>query len=156
VSVCFQVMTSTVLDLTSRMRHPSSVQTCRSVTWQYTAASWQDPCFVFMGFQVQSRSAGRLIWSLQTNVRRISQIAPRLIPSKSLPIHYFTNPILQFLAVVTLRDSCEVRTECRFHFVVVTLCDSCEVRTESRFHFVVETKCDSCDVRTESRFHFVV
>jgi hypothetical protein len=40
--------------------------------------------------------------------------------------------------VVTLCDSCEVRTESRFHFVVVALCDSCEVRTESRFHFVVE------------------
>jgi hypothetical protein len=39
---------------------------------------------------------------------------------------------------------------------VVTLCDSCEVRTESRFHFVVVTLCDSCEVRTESRFHFVV
>jgi hypothetical protein len=58
--------------------------------------------------------------------------------------------------VVTLCDSCEVRTESRFHFVVVTLCDSCEVRTESRFHFVVMTLCDSCEVRTESRFHFVL
>jgi hypothetical protein len=58
--------------------------------------------------------------------------------------------------VVTLRDSCEVRTESRFNFVVVTLCDSCEVRTESRFHFVVVTLRDSCEVRTESRFHFVV
>jgi hypothetical protein len=38
---------------------------------------------------------------------------------------------------------------------VVTLCDSCEVRTESRFHFVVVTLCDSCEVRTESRYHFV-
>jgi hypothetical protein len=38
---------------------------------------------------------------------------------------------------VTLRDSCEVRIESRFHFVVVALRDSCEVRTESRFHFVV-------------------
>jgi hypothetical protein len=53
-------------------------------------------------------------------------------------------------------DSCEVRTESRFHFVVVTLCDSCEVRTESRFHFVVVTLRDSREVRTESRFHFVV
>jgi hypothetical protein len=58
--------------------------------------------------------------------------------------------------VVKLCDSCEVRTESRFHFVVVTLCDSCEVRTESRFNFVVVTLCDSCEVRTESRFHFVV
>jgi hypothetical protein len=40
------------------------------------------------------------------------------------------------------------------NFVVVTLCDSCEVRTESRFHFVVVTLCDSCEVRTESRFEF--
>jgi hypothetical protein len=39
---------------------------------------------------------------------------------------------------------------------VVTLCDSCEVRTESRFHFVVVTLRDSCEVRTESRFYFVV
>jgi hypothetical protein len=58
--------------------------------------------------------------------------------------------------VVTLCDSCQVRTESRFHFVVVTLCDSCEVRTESHFHFVVVTLCDSCEVRTESRFHLVV
>jgi hypothetical protein len=58
--------------------------------------------------------------------------------------------------VVTLCDSCEVRTESRFRFVVVTLCDSCEVRIESRFHFVVVMLRDSCDVRTESRFHFVV
>jgi hypothetical protein len=58
--------------------------------------------------------------------------------------------------VVTLCDSCEVRTESRFHFVVVTLCDSCEVRTESRFYFVVGTLRDSREVRTESRFHFVV
>jgi hypothetical protein len=58
--------------------------------------------------------------------------------------------------MVTLCDSCEVRTECRFHFVVVTLCDSCEVRTECRFHFVVVTLRDSCEVRTESRFYFVV
>jgi hypothetical protein len=39
---------------------------------------------------------------------------------------------------------------------VVTLCDSCEVRTESRFHFVLVTLRDSHEVRTESRFHFVV
>jgi hypothetical protein len=58
--------------------------------------------------------------------------------------------------VVTLCDSCEVRTESHFHFVVVTVCDSCEVRTESRFHFVVVTLRDSCEVRTEFRFHFVV
>jgi hypothetical protein len=58
--------------------------------------------------------------------------------------------------VVTLRDSREVRTESRFHFVVVTLRDSREVRTESRVHFVVVTLCDSREVRTESRFHFVV
>jgi hypothetical protein len=58
--------------------------------------------------------------------------------------------------VVTLCDSCEVRTESRFHFVVETLCDSCEVRTESHFHFVVVTLCDSCEVRTESHFYFVV
>jgi hypothetical protein len=58
--------------------------------------------------------------------------------------------------MVTLCDSCEVRTESRFHFVVVTLCDSCEVRTESRFNFVMVTLCDSCEVRTESSFHFVV
>jgi hypothetical protein len=38
---------------------------------------------------------------------------------------------------------------------VVALCDSCEVRTESRFHFVVVT-CDSCEVRTESRFRNLV
>jgi hypothetical protein len=56
--------------------------------------------------------------------------------------------------VVTLRDSCEVRTESRFHFVVVTLRDSCEVRTESRFHFVVETLCDSCEVRTHLCFSY--
>jgi hypothetical protein len=58
--------------------------------------------------------------------------------------------------VVTLRDSYEVRTESRFHFVVVMLRDSCEVRTESRFNFVMVTLCDSREVRTESRFHFVV
>jgi hypothetical protein len=69
----------------------------------------------------------------------------------STPFRYPVN-----FVVVTLRDSCEVRTESRFHFVVVTLCDSCEVRTESRLHFVVVTLCDSCEVRTESRFHFVV
>jgi hypothetical protein len=39
---------------------------------------------------------------------------------------------------------------------MVTLCDSCEVRTESRFYFVVVALRDSCEVRTESRFHFVV
>jgi hypothetical protein len=58
--------------------------------------------------------------------------------------------------MVTLCDSCDVRTKSRFHFVVVTLCDSCDVRTESRFHFVVVTLCDSREVRTEFRFHFVV
>jgi hypothetical protein len=77
--------------------------------------------------------------------------------------------------VVTLCDSCEVRTESRFHFVVVTLRDSCEVRTESRFNFVmvtlrdssevqIESRCnfvevtlrDSCEVRTEFRFNFLV
>jgi hypothetical protein len=57
--------------------------------------------------------------------------------------------------MMTLCDSCEVRTEARFHFVVVTLCDSCEVRTESRFHLVLVMLCDSCEVRTESLFHFV-
>jgi hypothetical protein len=41
-------------------------------------------------------------------------------------------------------------------YIVVTLCDSCEVRTEYRFHLVVVTLRDSCEVRTESRFHFVV
>jgi hypothetical protein len=58
--------------------------------------------------------------------------------------------------VVTLCDSCEVRSESRFYSVVVTLHDSCEVRTESRFHSVVVKSYGSCEVRTESRFHFVV
>jgi hypothetical protein len=58
--------------------------------------------------------------------------------------------------MVTLCDSCEVRTESGFHFVVVTLRDFCEVRTESRFNFVVVTLRHSCEVRTKSRFHFVV
>jgi hypothetical protein len=60
-------------------------------------------------------------------------------------IYTFLNVLVQIankmgfkkIVVVTLRDSCEVRTESCFHSVVVTLCDSCEVRTESRFHFVV-------------------
>jgi hypothetical protein len=74
-----------------------------------------------------------------------------------VPIIYVVVKALCFhFVVVTLCDSCEVRTESRFYFVVVTLCDSCEVRTESRFHFVMVTLCDSCEVRTESRFHFVV
>jgi hypothetical protein len=54
--------------------------------------------------------------------------------------------IIFVLLPLKLCDSCEVRTESRFHFVVETLCDSCEVRTESRFHFVMVTLCDSCGV----------
>jgi hypothetical protein len=75
-----------------------------------------------------------------------------------IPVRYELNVyVLCFhFVVITLRDSCEVRTESRFNFVVVTLCDSCEVRTDSRFHFVVVTLCYSSEVRTESRFHFVV
>jgi hypothetical protein len=64
------------------------------------------------------------------------------------PSHHLLNVLLQIANKLGLSNTKK--------YIVVTLCDSCEVRTVSRFHFVVMTLCDSCEVRTESRFHFVV
>jgi hypothetical protein len=62
---------------------------------------------------------------------------PRWAPDTKTDWQLSIGRKLTSTSTLTLFDSCEVRTESRFHFVVVTLCDSFEVRTESRFHFVV-------------------
>jgi hypothetical protein len=111
-----------------------------------------------------SRSQRPPLYSVLSQNNPVHILPPYLL--RSTLIIYFDLPecllsrLYSCLYLITifcvLCDSCEVRTESRFHFVVVKLCDSCEVRTESCFNFVVVTICDSCEVRTESCFNFVV
>jgi hypothetical protein len=101
------------------------------------------------------------------------------------PSHHLLNVLLQIAnklglsnkknRVVTLCDSCEVRTESRFHFVVLLstllhailhpshhllnvllqIANKLGLSNKKKIYIVV-TLCDSCEVRTESRFHIVV